>query len=460
MYFKQITTPGLGCFSYAIGCPAAGEMVVVDPKRDVQDYLDISREEGMKIVHVIDTHVHADHVSGAQELRSQTGCDIMVYETSPVDYAFTPLKEGDELVVGNAKLEVLHTPGHTPDSLSLLVTDTTRGDEPWMLLTGDVLFVGDIGRPDLVGGAKLDEQVQNLWNSLYEKFAQFPDSLEVFPAHGAGSLCGRGMSSKPSSTLGFERRHNPMLGFENFEAFHQAMSQNFPARPKSFTHIISTNASGAPLLERCPLDLAMNPYKFEEKMQGGAVVIDVRDAAAFAGYHIPGSLNIGFEPSLANWVGMTVEPDADILLVVDTREDYERMRIELHRIGYDNILGYLSGGIQAWVYTGRPVDSLAIDSAQVLQNVQEEGGDISLIDVRTPTEWEDGRIPGAKHIPLVDILDGKFDLDENAHHLLYCAAGYRANIAASYLQKNGYWDVRSLAGGYLAWSRAGFKTEK
>jgi glyoxylase-like metal-dependent hydrolase (beta-lactamase superfamily II)/rhodanese-related sulfurtransferase len=460
MYFKQITTPGLGCFSYVIGCPAAGEMVVVDPKRDVQDYLDISREEGMKIVHVIDTHVHADHVSGAQELKSQTGCDIMVYETSPVDYEFTPLVEGRQLTVGTAKLDVLFTPGHTPDALSLLVTDTTRGDEPWMLLTGDVLFVGDIGRPDLVGGAKLDEQVRNLWNSLYVKFAEFPDSLEVFPAHGAGSLCGRGMSSKPSSTLGFERRHNPMLGFDNFEDFHRAMSRNFPARPKSFTHIISTNASGAPLLERCPLDLAMNPYKFEEKMQDGAVVIDVRDAAAYAGYHIPGSLNIGFEPSLANWVGMTVEPDADILLVVDTRDDYERMRVELHRIGYDNILGYLSGGIQAWVYSGRPVDSLAIDSAQVLQNVQDEGKEISLIDVRTPVEWENGRIPGARHIPLADILDGKFDLDEDTHHLLYCAAGYRANIAASYLQKHGYWDVRSLAGGYIAWSRAGFKTEK
>jgi glyoxylase-like metal-dependent hydrolase (beta-lactamase superfamily II)/rhodanese-related sulfurtransferase len=460
MYFKQITTPGLGCFSYVIGCPAAGKMVVVDPKRDVQDYLDISREEGMEIVHVIDTHVHADHVSGTHELKSQTGCDIMVYETSPVEYEFTPLVEGQQLTVGNAQLEVLATPGHTPDALSLLVTDTTRGDEPWMLLTGDVLFVGDIGRPDLVGGAKLDEQVQNLWNSLYVKFAEFPDSLEVFPAHGAGSLCGRGMSSKPSSTLGFERRHNPMLGFDSFEDFHEAMSQNFPARPKSFTHIISTNASGAPLLERCPLDLAMNPYKFEEKMQDGAVVIDVRDAAAFAGYHIPGSLNIGFEPSLANWVGMTVEPDADILLVVDTRDDYERMRVELHRIGYDNIFGYLSGGIQAWVYSGRAVDSLAIDSAQVLQNVQDEGKEISLIDVRTPVEWEDGRIPGAKHIPLLDILDGKFDLDENAHHLLYCAAGYRANIAASYLQKHGYWDVRSLAGGYIAWSRAGFKTEK
>ncbi|AMK11642.1 MAG: rhodanese-like domain-containing protein [Pseudodesulfovibrio sp.] len=458
MYFKQITTPGLGCFSYVIGCPAAGEMVVVDPKRDVQDYLDISRDEGMKIVHVIDTHVHADHVSGAQELKSQTGCDIMVYETSPVSYDFTPLKEGRVLEVGNAKLEVLHTPGHTPDALSLLVTDTTRGDEPWMLLTGDVLFVNDIGRPDLVGGAKLNEQVQNLWNTLYVKFAKFPDSLEVFPAHGAGSLCGRGMSSKPSSTLGFERRHNPMLGFDSFEKFHLAMSQNFPARPKSFTHIIATNAGGAPLLERCPLDLAMNPFRFEEKMQDGAVVIDVRDAAAFAGYHIPGSLNIGFEPSLANWVGMTVEPDADILLVVDSRDDYERMRTELHRIGYDNIHGYLSGGIQSWVYSGRPVDSLAIDSAQALQNAMDEGKEISLIDVRTPGEWEGGKIPGARHIPLIDILDGKFDLDEDKNHLLYCAAGYRANIAASYLQKHGYWNVRSLAGGYIAWSRAGFKT--
>ena len=460
MYFKQITTPGLGCFSYVIGCPAAGEMIVVDPKRDVQDYLDISREEGMKIIHAVDTHVHADHISGTHELKSHTGCDIMVYETSPVDYDFTPLREGQRMTVGNAAFEVLHTPGHTPDALSLLVTDLTRGDEPWMLLTGDVLFVNDIGRPDLVGDAKLDEQIQNLWNTLYVKFEKFPDSLEVFPAHGAGSLCGRGMSSKPSSTLGFERRHNPMLGYQSYEAFHLAMSQEFPARPKSFTHIISTNANGVPLLERCPVDLAMEPGRFEEKMLNGAVVIDVRDAAGFAGYHIPGSLNIGFEPSMANWVGITVEPDADILLVVDSREDYERMRIELHRIGYDRIFGYLSGGIQSWVFSGRPVDSLAIDSAQVLQNWQAQGKEISLIDVRTPTEWDAGRIPGAKHIPLSDILTGKYDLDENAHHLLYCAAGYRANIAASYLQKHGYWDVRSLAGGYLAWDRAGYAKDK
>jgi glyoxylase-like metal-dependent hydrolase (beta-lactamase superfamily II)/rhodanese-related sulfurtransferase len=460
MYFKQILTPGLGCFSYVIGCPAAREMVVVDPKRDVQDYLDISREEGMKITHVIDTHVHADHVSGAHELRSLTGCDIMMYETSPVSFGFTPLKEGQELTVGNARLEVLHTPGHTPDALSLLVTDFTRGEEPWLILTGDVLFVGDIGRPDLVGGAKLEEQVANLYNSLYVKLAKFPDHLEVFPAHGAGSLCGRGMSSKPNSTLGFERRHNDMLGFDSFEAFHLAMSQNFPARPKSFSHIISTNAAGAGLLERCPVDLAMEPDRFEQKMLSGGVVIDVRNAASFAGYHIPGSLNIGFEPSLANWVGMVVEPDADLLLVVDTREDYERMRTELHRIGYDAIYGYLKGGISSWVYSGRPVDKLSMDSAQEVQNNLEQGQRLSIIDVRTPGEVEQGRIPGSRHIPLSDILDGKYDLDEEEHHIIYCASGYRSNIAASYLQRNGFWDLRALAGGFIAWSRAGYPVKK
>ena len=460
MYFKQITTPGLGCFSYVIGCPAAREMVVVDPKRDVQDYLDISREMGMKITHVIDTHVHADHVSGTQELRSQTGCDIMVYETSPVDYEFTPLKEGMKLVVGNAGLEVLHTPGHTPDSLSLLVTDFSRGNDPWMILTGDVLFVGDIGRPDLVGDAKLDEQINNLYNSLYVKLAKYPDHLEVFPAHGAGSLCGRGMSSKPSSTLGFERRYNPMLGFDTFEAFHEAMSQDFPERPKSFTHIISTNAGGVPLLERCPIDLAMEPDRFEERMLNDAVVVDVRDTAAYAGYHIPGSLNIGFDPGLANWVGMVVEPDADLLLVVESKDDYDRMRTELHRIGYDNIHGYLMGGIQAWVYSGRPVDRLSIDSAQDVQNCLDQDRPVSLVDIRTPAETSDGIIPGAKIISLNDILAGKFDLPEDGHHIIYCASGYRSNIAASYLQQHGYWNVRTLAGGYIAWSRAGYPVEK
>lgn len=455
MYFKQILTPGLGCFSYVIGCPAAKKMIVVDPKRDVQDYLDISQEEGMKIVRVIDTHVHADHVSGNQELRALTRCELCMYETSPVSFPFTPLAEGDTFSVGNAKLEVIHTPGHTPDAISLLVTDMSRGNEPWMILTGDVLFVNDIGRPDLVGEAQLDTQIRNLYNSLYVKLSQYPDHLEIFPAHGMGSLCGRGMSSKPSSTLGFERRHNPMLGFANFESFALEMSQNFPTRPKSFTHIITTNLEGAPLLESCPMDKAMDPTQFEQSIDDNTVIIDTRDSAAFSGFHIPGSVNIGFEKQLANWVGMVVNPDRDILLVVNSKSDYDAMCTELHRIGYDRIHGYLYGGVSGWVYSGRPVQKLGQVSVQELHAMRTEK-DLTILDVRTPAETAGGMIENATHVPLSDIMTNRFHGPKDQSYIIYCGSGYRSNIAASHLKNIGYIDVRGTAGGTVAWRQAGF----
>ena len=457
MYFKQITVPGMGCFSYVIGCPAAQAMVVVDPKRDVQDYLDISRDEGMKITHVIDTHVHADHVSGSQELRSYTRAKICMYENAPVEFEHEKLKEGDVIEIGNAKLQVLHTPGHTPNGLSLLVTDKSRGEEPWMVLTGDALFVGDIGRPDLAGEEILSEQVQNLYNSLYKKLAAYPDYLEVFPAHGAGSLCGRGMSSKTSSTLGFERHHNPMFQFTSFDAFKAEMTREFPARPKSFTHIIQTNKKGAPLLERCPLDRAMSPERFEERVKQGALIIDTRDTAAFGGFHIPGSINIGFEPQLANWVGMVVDPDADLLLIVTDRERYDAMCTALHRIGYDNIYGYLSGGIASWLFSGRPVAKLAQVSVQDVKARLDSHTLKHLIDVRTPAEWEGGHIEGATHVPLAGILNNGFTVPKDEEIVVHCGTGYRANIAASYLQQNGYRNICSLAGGTFAWRSAGYE---
>ncbi|MBW2071095.1 MAG: MBL fold metallo-hydrolase [Deltaproteobacteria bacterium] len=457
MYFKQITVPGLGCFSYVIGCPAAKAMVVVDPKRDVQDYLDISRNEGMKITHIINTHVHADHVSGDQELRSHTGAQIYVQENAPVAYQHQDLKEGDVIEVGIAKLEVLFTPGHTPNSISLLVTDRSRSQEPWMILTGDVLFVGDIGRPDLAGEEILDEQVHNLYNSLYDKLASYPDHLEVFPAHGMGSLCGKGMSFKTSSTLGFERHHNPMLQFSSFEAFREAVTKEFPARPKSFSHIIQTNIKGAPLLERCPLDLAMSPERFAERMQQGAIVIDTRDTAAFGGFHIPGSLNIGFEKQLANWVGMVVEPTADLLLVVTDRERYDAMCTELHRIGYDNIYGYLSGGIASWLFSGKPVSKLPQLSVHELKARLDQGEPTHLIDVRTKAEWDGGHIAQAKHLPLTEVLSNGFALPTDVQIVVNCGTGYRSNIAASFLQQRGYGNVFSLAGGTFAWTHAGFE---
>ncbi|WP_320169603.1 rhodanese-like domain-containing protein [Maridesulfovibrio sp.] len=457
MYFKQLTTEGLGCYSYVIGCPGAGEMVIVDPRRDVQEYLDISREEGMKITKVINTHVHADHVGGEQELRSITGAELMIHENAAVGYEHTPIKEGDTLVAGNAKLDFIYTPGHTPNAISILVTDLARGADPWMILTGDLLFVGDIGRPDLPGDEILDEQVENLYNSLYVKLGKLPDYLEVFPAHGQGSLCGKGMSAKPSSTLGYERRYNPMLRFDTFEAFREKVMESFPSRPKSFTHIINTNFKGAPLLERCPLDRAMNPEKFKQMIENGCTVIDVRDAAGFGGFHIPGSINIGLEKQLANWVGMAVEPDADLLLVVNSKEDYDKMCTQLHRIGYDKIFGYLHGGISAWLLAGYPVESLAQKSAAELHEAIAEGREFTLLDVRTPAEWNNGHIRGAIHKPFAQVLDEGIDVDKDSPVLVMCGSGYRSNIAGSALQSSGYTQVCSLAGGATAWARSGYE---
>ncbi|MEG6550390.1 MBL fold metallo-hydrolase [Desulfocurvibacter africanus] len=458
MYFKQIAVPGLGCFSYAIGCPAAGAMAVVDPKRDIQDYLDIARDEGMRITHVIETHVHADHVSGNRDLREATGADIYFHESAPVKFEHKALREGDIIEIGAARMEVLHTPGHTPNSISLLVTDKQRSAEPGMLLTGDLLFVGDIGRPDLPGAEILDEQVANLYESLYVKLARHPDHMEVYPAHGQGSLCGRGMSAKQSSTLGYERRANPMLSFASFEEFRSEVLGQFPIRPKSFSHIIGTNMAGAPLTDQCPLKRSLSPEQFERAMAEGMTVIDTRDAAAFGGFHLPGSLNIGFEKQLANWVGMAVEPGTDILFVVESRERYEDMRRELLRIGYDQVHGWLAGGMSAWLLSGRPVESLAQISAADLRKRLDSGEALRVLDVRTPGERAAGHIPQARHTPLMDVLDSTgngLGLPKDEEIIVTCGSGYRSNIAGSHLQRQGYAKISSLAGGFLAWSRAG-----
>ena len=460
MYFQQITVPGLGCNSYVLGCPAARQMVVVDPKRDVQDYMDISRNEGMKITHIIETHIHADHVSGQQELKSRTGADICILDSSPVEYEHSRLTEGQRIEFGAVRMEVITTPGHTPQSLSLLVSDLMRSQDPWMLLTGDLLFVGAIGRPDLAGAEILDEQVHNLYTSLYEKLGRLPDYLEVYPAHGQGSLCGKGLSSKTSSTLGYERRTQSALQYSDFESFRRDMSGEFPVRPKSFTHIIETNRQGPPLLERCPLERALNPDRFQELWEQKATIIDTRDTGAFGGFHIPGSINIGFEKQMANWIGMVVDPLADILLVVDDREKYEQMTVELHRIGYDNIHGYLAGGMSAWISHGMPIDSLSPISVHELKAKMDRQDVGPIIDVRTPEERANGFVPNSRHVPMTSILESSLDEAQDQEVVLVCGSGYRANIVASRLKQDGFTHVHSLAGGIGAWNNGGYSLEQ
>ncbi len=455
MFFKQIVVEGMGCLSYFIGCSAARVACVVDPKRDVEDYLHVSRKYGMKITHIFETHVHADHVSGNLELRSRTGAEICYLEGTPARFDFKAVKEGDVFEFGTARLEILSTPGHTPHSMSILVSDRSRSDDPWLILTGDCLFVGDVGRPDLAGRELLLEQVNNLYASLYEKLRKLPSSLEVFPAHGEGSLCGRGLSSKTSSTIGFEARNNPLLGLSR-EEFIKQMTSGFPERPKSFTHIIETNLSGPPLLERCPVVRDLSADDVKREIERGATIIDTRDAPAFGGVHIPGSINIGFAPQSANWVGMVVDPDAELVLVVADEPDYHAMCAQLHRIGYDRIIGYLFGGIAAWQEEGYPIAHLRQVSAEKLMEKLSTGRYKHLYDVRTLAEWESGHIEQAEHLPLTGLLESPPDVHKDDEIIVTCAVGYRGNIAASFLQGRGYRHVHSLAGGMKAWLNAGF----
>jgi len=456
MYFKQIQTPGLGCFSYVLGCPATGEAVVVDPRRDIDRYLEIFRDEGLRLTRVIETHLHADHISGGQELRAATGATLSIHPEANVAYPHEPLLEGQVLTAGAARLEVLCTPGHTPNSISLLVSDLARSPSPALLLTGDVLFVGDIGRPDLPGAAILDAQVRNLYDSLYVTLGRLPADLEIYPAHGQGSLCGRGMSAKGVSTLGYERRANAMLGCKDFADFKKAVLTRLPARPKSFSHITETNRQGPRLREACPLERELTPARFAElRTAPGTVVIDCRDAAAYGGAHIPGSCNIGFDTQLANWVGMSVTPGSKILIVAADRERASAVRLELFRIGYDDILGHLGGGMAAWTQSGREIASLAQTSVRDLAGALAGGNPPALLDVRTDAEWEAGHIAQATHQPFADILERGLDLCFSGPVAVVCGSGYRSNIIGSALSAKGCAYVRSVAGGMTAWKRAG-----
>ncbi len=454
MYFKQISVEGMGCLSYIIGCPMAQVACVVDPKRDVQEYIDLARENGMKITHIFETHIHADHVSGNQELRSRTGAEICFMEGTPADFKHTEVHEGQTMNFGSVKLEFIKTPGHTPDSMSILVSDTTRSNEPWMILTGDCMFVGDIGRPDLAGNELIAEQTRNLYDSLYNKLGTMPDNLEVFPAHGEGSLCGKGMSSKSNSTIGFEKKNNKMLNLTQ-DAFETQMTQVFPERPKSFTHIINMNKNGAPLLERCPITKDMSPVQVKREIENGALILDTRDTAAFGGVHIPDSINIGFAKQTANWIGMVIEPDSKLVLIVSDEKAYDTMTIHLHRIGYDNIIGYLYGGIAAWQEAGLPIGHLWQISTEKLALKLKQGKYDYFYDVRTDAEWESGHIQGAEHLPLTKLLNKAPDIPKDKEVIVTCGVGYRGNIAASFLQNAGFKHVHSLAGGMMAWINSG-----
>jgi len=451
MFFKQFKVEGLGCLSYMVGCPLAGQAYVIDPKRDIADYLAAAEENGLGITGIIDTHVHADHITGSQELRAATGADIYMEHAAGVAYEHKPLCDGDRIEIGKAVIDVLATPGHTPNAITLAITDLSRGETPELLLTGDLLFVGSIGRPDLAGGELLDEQIKNLYASLYEKLGAFPDLVEIYPAHGQGSLCGSGLSAKPSSTLGFERKHNPYLNL-SFEEFKKGLSAGLPVRPKNFTHIIAQNKQGPGLLSDLTRPGRLTALELKKEISAGSTAVDIREAASFGGAHIPGSINVGFSPQSPTWLGMVVDPSAKIVLVAASASEAEQAIVAFRRAGYDGMCGY-HVGVGDWISRGEETGFLPQLSIHGLKRVLDKYANHIVLDVRRDDEWQAGRVPGAVHVPLQHLIEKGIDLGAPEHISVICRTGYRSNIAASVLKSRGFEHVYSVIGGMAAWEK-------
>ena len=457
MFFRQFKVEGLGCYSYLIGCPKEGVACVVDPERHVERYMDAARDNGLRITDVFDTHLHADHITGSRELAAQTGATVHVHPDVQAAYPHEPLRAGQRFRFGSAELEVIETPGHTPNSVSLAVTDHARSDDVEALLTGDLLFVGDVGRPDLAGKDLLDEQVRNLYDSLYNRLARFADWTEVYPAHGEGSLCGRGMSAKPMTTLGFERRNNPLLSGMDFEQFRRIMTQQFQVRPANFSAIIERNRLGPELLARTPRFTRLSVSQVEQAVANGAALVDIREQAAFGAAFLPGSINIGLRPNSVTWLGMVIDVNAEIVIIADSEPAARESAYQFRRGGYDRLIGYLPDGVSGWAMQGKRLDSLPQLTAEGLSRVLNKYDDHVVLDVRTPGEWQAGHIEGAVHKPLSELIHGGIDMDKGRHITAVCGSGYRSNIAGSYLKSLGYGNVFSLIGGMTAWSAANRK---
>ena len=461
MYLQQFFIDGLGCASYLVGCEAQGVAAVVDPDRDVQKYLDVAQERGLKITHILETHLHADHVSGNTELAARTGADIYVHENGEAEFEHRTVKGGDVIELGNVHLGVRYTPGHTPESITLLVTDTTRADEPWMALTGDTLFVGDMGRPDLVGIEAARALAGDMYETLQHEYLPLDDGLMIYPGHGAGSLCGKSIGSVRSTSLGFEKRHNPALSPREKDEFIDFATDSLPEQPANHTRIKAINRSGPKVLGEVraqPLDIQSAIPHF----QRGTALLDLRAKADFVAKHVPGSVHLEADDQLSNRIGFVLPPEAPIILLLADPDDYRRVVYSLARVGYDNVIGYLSESLDTWEALGLPVtsgDVLDIEPRQLQELLESDDAPI-VIDVREAWEYAQGHVPGARLIPLGQLQAHINEFDPEQPVALICATGSRSQSAAALFGREGFNTVYNVVGGTSRWMVSGLPLER
>ena len=458
MFFEQIYLGCLAQASYLIG--SDGEAAVVDPRRDVDEYIGRAEAEGLHIRYVIETHLHADFVSGHRELAERTGAEIVIGARAGATFPHRAAKDGDEIRVGKVLLRFLETPGHTPESISVLVTDTAASPEPKMVLTGDTLFIGDVGRPDLVGirGLTPEHMAGLLYDSLHRKLLTLPDAVEVYPAHGAGSLCGKNISKDTWSTIGEQRRTNHALQPMSREAFVRKITADLPEQPRYFGMDVEINRRGARALPTAPPS-ALDVEAFAARAAQGAAIVDVRPNVEFGAGHIPGSLNVGLGGQFASWAGTLLDPARPILLVAGDGGRAVEAAMRLARVGLENVAGSLAGGVDAWRASGRPLVTIPQITVSELRSLVGRG-DVLVVDVRRAGEYGGGHVPGAVHAPLDRIAEEAGRLDPARPTAVICAGGYRSSTATSLLAARGFADLRNVLGGTGAWVDAGYEVER
>jgi glyoxylase-like metal-dependent hydrolase (beta-lactamase superfamily II)/rhodanese-related sulfurtransferase len=460
MYFEQFYLTCLSHASYMVG--SEGEAAVVDPQRDVDIYLKAADEQNLKIRHIFETHLHADFVSGHKELASRTGAKIYIGAQANAEFPHVQLSDGFEVKMGALRIRALETPGHTPESVCLVITDEEESAQPCAVLTGDTLFIGDVGRPDLSKTHTSLELAGLLYDSLHEKLLALPDAVKVYPAHGAGSLCGRAMRAERSSTIGTERLTNYALQIASREEFIAQLTANLPSRPDYFLEDAEINRSGAATLTELPPLPALSPAQVQTLLQQNADlnanvnVLDVRPGDEFAAGHVPGSINIALSGQFASWAGGILGIHSKPILIGETDAQIEEARMRLARVGIEELRGYLAGGVAAWQKAGLSVLKTTQISPRELNHKMREGSlrAADVLDVRREGEWQAGHIADVECRALDTFPHGLPPIDRSRPVAVHCKSGYRSMIACSLLERAGHRNVLNVAGGFDAWHAA------
>lgn len=478
MYFKQFYLACLAHASYLIG--SEGEAAVVDPQRDVDQYIAEAQEQGLKIKYVIETHLHADFVSGHSELAERTGAEIVIGAKADATFPHRGVREGDEIKIGDVVLRIMETPGHTPESICVLVTDTEgsyrtvvpstdAGKDacapgPQKVLTGDTLFIGDVGRPDLAGGKGYTSQMmaEMMYDTLHQKLMKLPDEVEVYPAHGAGSMCGKSMSHETSSTIGAQKKTNYALKPMTKADFVRMMTADLPEAPAYFPKDAEINRSGAHALAEVSRPAALTTPEVNELATHGHLILDVRSAYEFGAGHVPGSLNIGLGGQFAIWAGCLIPMGTPIVIVAASDAQVDEAVMRLARVGIETVTGYLRDGISAWREAGLGMAHITQISVDDLHNLIGKDSKLQIIDVRRPPEYESGHVPNALHAPLstLQATVSNLALDPAKPTAVICAGGYRSSAATSILKQHDFKKLLNVTGGTGAWIDAGFPIEK